>query len=143
MDYDDVYFEREFKQLAASVKDWCWKLSRGAGIFVGEEEDREVIGAGGGAGGKGKRREGAEEGDREKPCLRKSEIERLMKTHSKIGVITAFVVDKMWKGCWGRYAPGLTDEEERILRQLEEEMRKSDKSNSLSLLLPTLVFSWI
>lgn len=130
MDLDDVYFEREFKQLAASVRDWCWKLSRGAGIFVGEEEDRVVV-AGAGA-GKGKGKEGEEvEG---KPCLNKGEIERLMKTHSKIGVITAFVVDKLWVGCWGRYAPGLSDKEEEVLRALDGEMRKSDKSKEMPFL---------
>ncbi|KAF8417876.1 hypothetical protein EV426DRAFT_577945 [Tirmania nivea] len=121
VDLDDIYFEREFKQLAASVRDWCWKLSRGAGIFVGEEEDR-VSGAGV---GKSKGKEVAEV--ERKPCLNREEIEKLMKTHSKIGVITAFVVDKMWKGCWGRYAPGLSDKEEEVLRALEGEMRKSDK----------------
>lgn len=124
MDLDDVYFEREFKQLAASVRDWCWKLSRGAGIFVGDEEDRAVI-SGAGA-GKGKRKEEGVLG--RGPCLNKEEIERLMKTHSKIGVITAFVVDKIWEGCWGRYAPGLSDKEEQVLRALEGEMRNSDKS---------------
>lgn len=139
MDLDDVYFEREFKQLAASVRDWCWKLSRGAGIFVGDEEDRVIVVGAGGGRGKGKGREG-EELER-KPCLNKEEIERLMKTHSKIGIITAFVVDKMWDGCWGRYAPGLSDKEEEVLRALEGEMRKSDKrKENLSLLQS--IFLW-
>lgn len=94
------------------------------GIFVGDEEDREVLA---GTSGKGKGKGGA--GPERAPCLNKVEIERLMKTHSKIGVITAFVVDKMWWGCWGRFAPGLSDKEEEVLRALEAEMRKSEKGN--------------
>ncbi|KAF8467188.1 hypothetical protein BDZ91DRAFT_723479 [Kalaharituber pfeilii] len=114
IDYDDVYFEREYKQLAAAVKDWCWKLSRGAGIFVGSKDDREKV-------------QGRAGDEHEPPFLSREEIERLMKTHSKIGVTTAFVVDRIWYGCWSRYAPGLTEEEELILKQFEDDMRRSDK----------------
>ena len=111
------------------MRDWCWKLSRGAGIFIGDEEDRAVITGVVGVAEKGKSRDlGGEGAIPREPCLNKSQIEKLMKTHSKIGVITAFVVDKMWWGCWGRYAPGLSDKEEEVLRTLEGEMRKSDKS---------------
>lgn len=125
---DDVYFEREFKQLAAGLKDWCWKLSRGAGLYVGHGDE------GGDDGTKGKSRPSVPGGGWS--FLNKAEIEKLMKTHSKIGVLTAFVVDRMWKGCWGRYAPGLGDEEDLMLRELEEDMRNSGKSKSSSSLIP-------
>ncbi|KAI5797506.1 hypothetical protein DFH27DRAFT_106307 [Peziza echinospora] len=125
VDMDDVYFEREFKQLAAGLKDWCWKLSRGAGLYVGHGDEGDDDGI------KGKTRTGVPGGGWS--FLNKAEIEKLMKTHSKIGVLTAFVVDRMWKGCWGRYAPGLGDEEDMMLRELEEDMRNSGKISMASI----------
>lgn len=114
VEFDDVYFEREIKQLALGVKNWAWKVGRGVGLYTNAGGPRNGSGA------------------EDRLVLGKAEIERLVRTHSKVGVITAFVVDCIWRKCWSRYAPGLTDEEEKALRGLETAMRRSGKSESSS-----------